>query len=406
MPQASRKLKYTSHINMGQSPESANCNSRRIGIPFLQGCADFGDHVPKATSWCSNPPKQCKPGDVLISVRAPVGKMNIADQIYGLGRGLCAVTASDSSDPSYLRYAVLSVIPALLAQATGSTYDAVSADEVASLSIPWTSLPEQHAIAAFLDRETGRIDALVVRKRRLVKLLQEQRSSMAGERLLGGPPISDAGSGAQQGTFPRHWRLMPFRWLFKEVDHRSESGDEMLLSVSQTRGVIPQSELGDRHQNADSYVGYKLCKSGDLVVNRMWVYYGALGIASCDGMVSPDYAVFRRTYSDVNLYLVAELLRTPAYVGEMTRRVRGIGVAFQGTVRKPRLHSRDLGRVEIPVPPPNEAQDILAFLSQVDRQCTRVGGCEETMVSLLLERRQALITAAVTGQINVSREWA
>jgi type I restriction enzyme, S subunit len=279
----------------------------------------------------------------------------------------------------------------------------LAVDTIRDLLLPVPPGSEQQAIAEYLDRETARIDALVAKQRRLIELAQEERAAAVSERVLCGPPIPGAGAGALQGRFPGHWRVVPFRWLLNEIDDRSETGDELLLSVSQTRGVIPQSELGDRHQFAESYIGYKRCHAGDLVVNRMWVYYGALGVAPCDGLVSPDYAVFRASDPEVNVPLVAELLRTHAFIGEMTRRVRGIGVAFQGTVRKPRLHPRDLGLIAIPVPPLDEARRILEDIAALDIHFHRICTTAADMITLLTERRQALITAAVTGQFDVAR---
>lgn len=207
----------------------------------------------------------------------------------------------------------------------------------------WFELPPvsaQRRVAGYLDRETARIETLIAAKRRMVELLEEKRSELATHLLLG-PPLAGGAAGHGQVTLRPGWSLVPFRRLFREIDVRSATGSETLLSVSQTRGVIPQSELGDRRQYADTLVGYKTCMSRDLVVNRMWVYYGALGAASIPGIVSPDYAVFRPT-GEMSSEFAAYVLRTPAYVGEMTRLVRGIGAAFQGTVRKPRLHPSEL----------------------------------------------------------------
>ena len=86
-----RRLKHAAQLIMGQSPSSADCSSDQIGAPFLQGCAEFGVNHPKPKQFCSDPPKYAPAGAILISVRAPVGRLNVADQAYGIGRGLCAI---------------------------------------------------------------------------------------------------------------------------------------------------------------------------------------------------------------------------------------------------------------------------------------------------------------------------
>jgi len=261
------------------------------------------------------------------------------------------------------------------------------------------SLQTQRGIADYLDRETTRIDALIAVKQRIVELLGEKRSELATNLLLG-PPVAGRSAGPGQVAVRPGLTLVPFRWLFREIDVRSATGSETLLSVSQTRGVIPQSELGDRHQHAESLVGYKVCMAGDLVVNRMWVYYGALGSASQSGLVSPDYAVFRPTAA-MSSDFAAYVLRTPAYVGEMTRLVKGIGAAFQGAVRKPRLHPSELGLIEMPVVPVSEQKAVLRILNQQSEAISRRVSLVERSRTLLEERRRALITAAVTGQLDI-----
>jgi len=82
-------------IIMGQSPPSSAVVDGDRGIPFLQGCSDFGPQYPQSRCSCLRPPKICKRGDVLISVRAPVGNINKADRDYCIGRGLAAVRLAE-----------------------------------------------------------------------------------------------------------------------------------------------------------------------------------------------------------------------------------------------------------------------------------------------------------------------
>ena len=87
------KLCEICNINMGQSPDSSLYNEEQIGMPFYQGNADFGEIHPKARMWCTKPTKIAKSGDILISVRAPIGALNIANEDCCIGRGLAAITA-------------------------------------------------------------------------------------------------------------------------------------------------------------------------------------------------------------------------------------------------------------------------------------------------------------------------
>jgi len=100
-----RRLKFIAQVKMGQSPPSELCNDFGEGIPFLQGNAEFGLEYPTPRMFCPNPPKRAFIGDHLFSVRAPVGAINTADQEYGIGRGLCAITPQpDTLNHRFCRY--------------------------------------------------------------------------------------------------------------------------------------------------------------------------------------------------------------------------------------------------------------------------------------------------------------
>lgn len=349
---------------------------------------------------------EVRPGDLLISRLAdPVGRCCIAPEL-----GARMITSVDVAilrprpgvaDNRYLNYYMSSsaYLDTIAAISRGGTRERISRDQLGAVDVLVPPLVLQRAIADYLDRETARIDALIAAKRRLAELLEEKRSELATHVLLG-PPVAGSSAGPGQVTLRPGWSLVPFRRLFREIDIRSATGSETLLSVSQTRGVIPQSELGDRRQHAETLVGYKLCNPGDFVVNRMWVYYGALGAAKQRGIVSPDYAVFR-PMSGMSSAFAAYVLRTPAYVGEMTRLVRGIGAAFQGSVRKPRLHPNELGLIEMPTPPHSAQQTLLRTLDEQTKEISHRVSLIGRSRTLLEERRQTLITAAVTGQLDI-----
>ncbi|SNQ60363.1 restriction endonuclease subunit S [Candidatus Methanoperedens nitratireducens] len=97
------KLKFVDEVIMGQSPNSEDYNKNGHGLPFLQGNAEFGNLNPIPINWCRTANKSAMNGDVLLSVRAPIGAVNLADQKYGIGRGLCAIRAIKSNN-KYLFY--------------------------------------------------------------------------------------------------------------------------------------------------------------------------------------------------------------------------------------------------------------------------------------------------------------
>ncbi|KAA3598709.1 MAG: hypothetical protein DWQ06_11130 [Calditrichaeota bacterium] len=91
-----KKLKFSDLVIMGQSPDSKDYNTEKKGFPFLQGNADFQEVFPSPRIWCENVRKMANENDILLSVRAPIGAVNIANEIYGIGRGLSAIRSKNS----------------------------------------------------------------------------------------------------------------------------------------------------------------------------------------------------------------------------------------------------------------------------------------------------------------------
>ena len=161
-------------INMGQSPDSASYNENGEGMPFFQGNADFGKIHPKVRVWCSAPTKIAHAGDVLISVRAPIGALNIADRECCIGRGLAALTVNEGlCVKDYLWYAIASKVDELNSKGTGSTFKAISKGVLAETEIPLPDLNEQKKVAEQLTKVDGLIAA---RKEQLAKLDQLVKS--------------------------------------------------------------------------------------------------------------------------------------------------------------------------------------------------------------------------------------
>ena len=162
------RLDQICSLNMGQSPDSSSYNENGEGMPFFQGNADFGKVHPRVRVWCSAPTKVAHTGDVLISVRAPIGALNIADRECCIGRGLAALTVNEElCNKDYLWYAIASKVEELNSKGTGSTFKAISKSVLAETEIPLPTLGEQQGVA----RQLEKVDELItLRKEQLSKL--------------------------------------------------------------------------------------------------------------------------------------------------------------------------------------------------------------------------------------------
>ena len=162
-------------ITMGQSPDSSTVGAGDFGIPFLQGCAEFGNRVPSPKLRCDPPLRIAKKNSVLISVRAPVGTTNFADQDYCIGRGLGAVSEKPGeSDARFLLFAIEENVEFLHRRSQGSTFAAIGSRELLALPIPDLKLPQQRGIATILTT----LDEVIEATEKLVEKHQQIKAGL------------------------------------------------------------------------------------------------------------------------------------------------------------------------------------------------------------------------------------
>ncbi|KAB2847643.1 MAG: restriction endonuclease subunit S [Hyphomicrobiaceae bacterium] len=272
----------------------------------------------------------------------------------------------------------------------------LSVETIAALRVPIPPVKEQRAIAAYLDRETARLDALVAAKERVLELLAEKRRALITRAVTRGldPKMKRRDSGVPWlGEIPSHWETERARWLFLERDARSEAGDEELLTVSHLTGVTPRAEKNVNMFQAETNEGYKLCEPGDLVINTLWAWMGAMGIAPVRGIASPAYNVYEPGPRLTPAYIDA-LVRLPVFAQEVTRYSKGVWSS------RLRLYPEGFFEVYLPVPPLAEQHAIVEHIASETAKLDAVRAATERTVALLTERRAALIAAAVTGQLD------
>lgn len=171
-------LTNISTIEMGQSPDSSSYNSEGKGLPFFQGKAEFQAVFPEIRKWCSEPTKVVERGDILLSIRAPVGPTNIAPEKSCIGRGLAGIRAETDVNQSYLYYFFKDIEPWLSEQGTGSTFAAISGQFVREISCPVAPAAEQTRIVTKLEELLSDLDAGVAELKAAQKKLGQYRQSL------------------------------------------------------------------------------------------------------------------------------------------------------------------------------------------------------------------------------------
>jgi type I restriction enzyme, S subunit len=199
------------------------------------------------------------------------------------------------------------------------------------------------------------------------------------------------------GLLPAHWDYLRSKYLFREVDERSSTGNEELLSVSHLTGVTPRSQKTITMFLAETNVGHKVCRPGDIVINTMWAWMAALGVSRHAGIVSPAYGVYRPLASCAVLPRYADhLLRTATYAAEYQRRSTGVNSS------RLRLYPEQFLRIEVVVPPHNEQAAIVRFLDWANRRLEEAVRAKRKVIALLNEQKQVIIHHAVTRGLDPS----
>jgi type I restriction enzyme S subunit len=266
-----------------------------------------------------------------------------------------------------------------------------------SILLPTPPPAQQRAIADFLDGETTRLDGLVTAKQRLLELLGEKRQTLICRAVTRGldprAPLRDSGI-PWLGEIPAHWEIERTRWLFRERDVRSETGEEELLTVSHLTGVTPRAEKNVPMFEAETTEGYKICQANDLAINTLWAWMGAMGVSPVNGIVSPAYNVYQPG-PRLDPQFVDALVRTPIFAQEVTRYSKGVWSS------RLRLYPEGFFEAYFPVPPIEEQRTIVAHIRVETAKLAAIQTATERTIALLKERRAALITAAVTGRLPI-----
>lgn len=191
---------------------------------------------------------------------------------------------------------------------------------------------------------------------------------------------------------PEHWNEQRAKTFFREVDERSKTGHEELLSVSHLTGVTPRSQKKVTMFKAASYVGSKLCRPGDIVINTLWAWMAALGASRHVGIVSPAYGVYRPHSADsFNPAYLDYLLRTRAYVAEYIGRSTGIQSS------RLRLYPNQFLDIPLIQPPRPEQDQIVAYLRAQDAHIARFIQAKRELIALMAEQRGVLAEQAISS---------
>lgn len=343
-------LKDLVDIQMGQSPDSKFYNNDKIGLPFYQGKADFGRINPIPKIWCSKSKKEAKPNDILISVRAPVGDLNINNEQSCIGRGLAAITCKSDVDMMYLYYHLKYLKPQLRHISTGSTFESINRSQLENLIIDYKPYSEQIKISNILQVVQRQIE---VREKllRLYDLLIKSRFDEFNKnndnvKVL---KLEDICTSIVRG---------PFGSALK-VENFVKKSDTSVKVYEQSNAIQRSAAIGSRYISREHYESLRRfkCKPGDIIMSCSGTI-GKLFILPNDaeeGIINQALCKFTL---GKNLLPEVFLLYMDILIGNIE--TKGSGIKNISAVKF-------IKNLEIPVPPIGIQSKLLFELDQINK---------------------------------------
>lgn len=257
---------------------------------------------------------------------------------------------------------------------------------------------EQTAIAEFLDRKTALIDKAISIKEKQIELLKERKQILMHNAVKRGlnPDVKMKNSGVEWiGEVPEHWKLLKVKHIFRLIiDPAPKNNNHLLLSIYTDIGVRPRIELEERGNKASTTDGYWIVKKGDIIVNKLLAWMGAIGISNYDGVTSPAYDILRPII-DLDGNFFHHLFRTPICISELRKHSRGI------MDMRLRLYFDKFGDVLVPVPPVNEQFQITEYIELITQKIDSFISLKKKEIEKINEYKASIIYSAVTGKIQL-----
>ena len=394
-------LKRGVKIEMGQSPSSDCYNSDRLGFPFLQGNADFTDKYPVERIYTTEANKFSKIGDLLLSVRAPVGAINISDKEYAIGRGLCSITGNRVKVP-FLWYAMEILKRGFDANSTGSTFESINTEDVGDAKIMVPSVTEQFHIADYLDAKCTEIDALIASKEKTNALLRERRQSIIYEAVTKGlnpdAPMKDSGI-EWIGQIPEDWDARKIKYCFKVYagatpkSGNSEFWDGDIVWVTPADYTTEQKYISAGRKNI-TQEGFESCSTelipaGSLIFSKR-APIGLVAINTVDMCTNQGcLSCVPTANNDVEYFYYAFSCFTEQFD------LYGSGTTFK------EISADAFMNFAIPYPAPEAQRQISDYLRGKCAEMDTLISANEATIQKLKEYRQSIIYEAVTGKVEV-----
>lgn len=394
-----KKLGEVCEVIMGQSPPSETYNFNGIGLPFFQGKAEFTALHPIVEKWCSTPNKIAEKNDVLLSVRAPVGTTNIADQKCCIGRGLAAIRHENFK---YIFYFLRSIEQELDKKGTGTTFRAISGETIRTTEIPIPPFPEQQLIVSKIeellsDLENGKQQLLLAQQQ--LKVYRQSLLKWAFEGKLTNQDVED-------GELPKGWKWVKFGELFKNTPQNGlykpsteyGSGIPILRIDGFYDGIILSNYSYKRVRLTEEETQKYLLSIDDIVVNRVnsMSHLGKCGLVK----TLREQTVFESNVMKIQIRKDIALPKYITYYLACSKGIKELVKNAKHAVNQASINQTDVANAIIPLSTLKEQQLIVEELESKLTVCDKV---EETISQSLSQAetlKQSILKKAFEGRLT------
>jgi type I restriction enzyme S subunit len=401
----SEKLGNIAHIEMGQSPDSIYYQTESIGVPLIQGNADIKDRKSIQRIWTTHVTKECNAGDILMTVRAPVGSIGIASQYSCIGRGVCAIKAKDV-DSDYLYHLMISNEENWKALEQGSTFTAVNSKEIFNFPLLiLNSKIAQQKIAKILSTT----DVVIEKTQAAIVKYKAIKQGMLNDLFTCGIDIKTGKLRPKQQDAPELYKESELGWIPKEWDVKIFGNEVDLIHGHQFRDYdfsdtgLPVAKIGQvKPENLDlsncSYVKLgreeefknEIVRNGDVLMALTGATLGkACLVSGLSGIVLQNYRVGRFEPIIVENDIDKSFLYYLLIAGELLRQIfNKVNSGAQGNVGK-----TDFEKATFKKPPFNEQKIIAERLYSIDMKLKS----EQNYLQKLQQTKSGLMADLLSG---------
>ncbi|MDY1591471.1 MAG: restriction endonuclease subunit S [Methanofastidiosum sp.] len=419
-------LENMTDIVLGQSPPSSTYNEDKFGLPFYQGKSEFGLIYPIPTKWCSSPKKIAEEGDILISVRAPVGPTNICPKKSCIGRGLAAIRGLGNINNKFILYLLRNSEEQFRNKATGTTFEAITGNVLRNFEVPLPPLAEQQRIVNKIEELFTNLDKgiesleqvkykLKIYRQAILKYAMEGKltekwreenkdkiepASVLLDKM--GQQIKTDNINEDISAEKNMLSKIPLNWicsklgnitLFHQYGWTTRAVDKGTLHLLRTTDItsgridwdsVPYCE--EEPENVEKY----LLKDGDIVISRAGsVGYSYLIKNPPQKSIFASYLIRFRPL--INGTFLSYFLRSPIYWNAISE--KSIGIAI------PNVNASKLKQINVPIPSLEEQKIIVEHIEQLFSLADYI---EETVDSKLEQSktlRQSILKKAFEGKL-------